>query len=77
MNLGMVVGSNPSTVYTMDIFHRNFLANLEVCLEKTENKLKRGRGRPIKNNATFTLLFIKTWSFLQKVLYLEKPPASA
>ena len=73
----MVMGGDSLTVYTMEIFHRNFLEKLEVCLEKTENKLKRGPGRPIKNNATFTLLFIKTWSFLQKVLYLEKPPASA
>ena len=43
------LGSNPSAVYWMDIFHINLLQNcIDVCLKKTENKRKRGRGWPIK-----------------------------
>ena len=31
-----------------DIFHIDLLLNCIVCLKTTENKIKRGRGWPIK-----------------------------
>ena len=45
------MGSNPATVYWMDrtFFHID-LFKLYYLFEKTENKLKRGRGWPIENN---------------------------
>ena len=44
-NVLKVVGSNPSAVYWMDIFHINLLSNcIDVCLKKTENKRKRRPG---------------------------------
>ena len=41
-----VMGSNPSTIYRMDItfFRIDLLLNLYCLLEKTEYKPKRGRG---------------------------------
>ena len=42
-----VVGLNPSAIYWIDIFHIDWLQKLYCLFEKTENKLKRGRGRPI------------------------------
>ena len=38
------VGSNPSTVYWMDIFYIYLLQKLECLLEKDENKMKK---RPV------------------------------
>ena len=40
-----VVGSNPSTIFLMDIFTHISCKNCNVCL-KAQNKLKRGRGWP-------------------------------
>ena len=47
------MGSNPATVYWMDrtFFHID-LFKLYYLFEKTENKLKRGRGWPIEYNFT-------------------------
>ena len=38
----MYVGSHPSAVYWMDIFSQ--MDCIDVCLKKTENKLKRCLG---------------------------------
>ena len=52
-----VVDSNPGAIYWMDIFHINFLQNcIDVCLIKTENKRKRGRGCPIFLKKVFTAI---------------------
>ena len=43
------MGSNPGALYWMDLtfFHIYWLYKLYCLFEKTENKLKRGRGWPI------------------------------
>ena len=59
-NYQEVVGSNPGTIYWMeiDIFHIDLLYKLYCCLfEKTEDKRKRGRVGPFKKIKDF--LFLK------------------
>ena len=46
------VGSNPSTVYWIDIFPQIFVANIVMFL-KIRNRWKRGRGWPILKRASW------------------------
>ena len=43
----MVVSSNPSTVYWMDILSRLFVVKFVMLFEKTKINIKRGQGWPI------------------------------
>ena len=43
----MVVSSNPSTAYWMDIFSRLFVVKFVMLFEKTKINIKRGQGWPI------------------------------
>ena len=57
-----VVGSNPSTVYWMDIFSHLFVVQLVMFVWKDKNKGKRGLGWPF-----FKKKQLKSVSFLNKV----------
>ena len=48
----MVVGSNPSTVYWMDIFSRIFVVKIcKVCLKRPKINEKEAENGPFFNNA--------------------------
>ena len=59
------MGSNPGTIYWMDIFsHKFFVKIYNVCLIKTENKRKWGRGWPIflkKSRRIWTAAAVAQW----------------
>ena len=46
------MGSNPSTIYWMDIFSHIFVVKIVMFVWKDENKLKRGQGLAIFYSST-------------------------
>ena len=69
-----VVGSNPRSIYWMNIFSHSIVAKKLMFVRKDENKRKRGQGSHFKkllNKAGFELKWLE-----QKVMMLTTSPPS-
>ena len=72
-----VMSSNPNTIYWMKFLTLICFQICNVCLEKTENKRKRGRGWPIfelySNKAQLFVGQIPSTEFLHVQILTDEP----